>query len=117
MAASRRFSCCAARNVNAPAAANKISVRSQCGIPLRRVSDLRKVSAIESVPESAEIFQIERVCGIALNLLPQVGNMVVDDPFGRERIAAPGARQKLIAAEDAPARADEERQQFELDGR
>src|SRR5581483_1410587 len=108
----------ASRSRSESAAATAITVpimTAQSGIIATRVSRLRKILAIEAVPQSPHIHQVARIRWVRFDLAPQVGDMVIHDPFRRKRIASPAAVQQLVAAQHPPRRADEQRKQLELD--
>src|SRR5579872_224061 len=112
MAASNCISTSAAKRT---LIANRIEHESRAAI--RKQSGLRKDSAIEPVPQTSQVAQILRIRRIRLDLLPKVGNVIVHHSIGGERVRGPCAIQQAIAAQHPPARANEQREQLELNGR
>src|SRR5271157_5667901 len=93
-----------------------ISIRNQNRETATKLSGLRNVSAIESVPHAAHVADIARFGRIGLDFPAQIGDVVVHDAVRRERVGSPRALNQPVAAHQPAGRAHEEREQLEFDG-
>src|SRR5215472_1994567 len=95
--------------------ATNSSINNTSANSILSLSDLRKISAIESVPQPTDVSQITRIRCIGFDLPPQVRDMVVHNAIRRERIGRPRSGQELFAAQDSSFRPDKQSQKLELD--
>src|SRR5262245_57090306 len=78
---------------------------------------LRMASSIEPVAEPANVAEVSRVGGVLFDFAAQVGDVVIYDARAGIGVLAPNAIDEAIAAEHAAARAPEQAEQPEFDGR
>jgi hypothetical protein len=62
---------------------------------------------VETVSQSSHADEDPRLSRVALDLLAQARDLVVDDPFGDSQTAPPDLVQQLFAGEQPPAIANQ----------